>query len=189
MVTIRIAHEADTAVLALLGRITYVESHGRFIANKNDLSAYCDAAFSVAKTRKDLGNSKNMFFIMYKDQFPIGYAKVILNASHESVTSQKACRLERIYILNEFIPLKLGQQFLEFIEEKVTDLHMDTMWLTVYIENERAIKFYKRNTFKTVGAFNFLVNGTVYENWVLSKKYINENISKIKNEQSKTWAH
>ena len=170
MITIKVANEANTTTLALLGRITYVESHGQFIPNKNDLSIYCDKAFSVAKTRKDLKNAKNLFFIIYSNDFPIGYAKLILNATHESVTSPNACRLERIYILNEFIPLKIGQQLLHFVEDKAKTLQMDTMWLSVYIKNDRAINFYQRNQFKNVGALNFLVNGIAYENIVFSKK-------------------
>ncbi|MEM6720724.1 MAG: GNAT family N-acetyltransferase [Bacteroidota bacterium] len=187
MIKIKIATEADATILALLGRITYVESHGHFITNKNDLSAYCNTAFSVAKARKDLKNSQHIFFILYKADFPIGYAKLVLNTSHESVNSQNVCRLERIYILDEFIPLKIGQQFLEVIEQKARELHMDTMWLTVYIKNDRAIKFYKRNAFKNAGTFNFLINGTGYENTVFSKKYTDERIFKIKNEQSEAW--
>ncbi|MCH2195977.1 hypothetical protein [Kordia sp.] len=97
MITIKIVNEADTSVLTVLGRITYVESHGHFIPNKNNLSKYCDGAFSVAKTRNDLKNTNNIFFLIYSNDYPIGYAKFILNATHESVASDNVCRLERIY--------------------------------------------------------------------------------------------
>ncbi|WP_298511614.1 N-acetyltransferase [uncultured Kordia sp.] len=170
MIEIKIANTADVHVLALLGRVTYVESHGHFIENKNDLSKYCDNAFSVAKTTQDLQDSKNIFYILYLDDLPIGYAKLVLNVFHESIASQNNCRLERIYILNEFIPLKIGQQLLNFLEEKATALDLDTMWLSVYVKNYRAIRFYERNEFKNVGELNFLVNGIEYENTVFSKK-------------------
>jgi ribosomal protein S18 acetylase RimI-like enzyme len=170
MIKIEIATEASTEVLALLGRITYAESHGHFIDDKNDLLHYIDQAFSVSKTKQDINNPKILFYIIYADDFPIGYAKIILNAIHKSIVSQNNCQLERIYILNDFIPLKIGQQFLSFIEEKAKALQMDTMWLAVYIENNRAIRFYQRNKFKNVGAINFLVNGIEYENIVYSKK-------------------
>lgn len=170
MITIRIATEADTNVLALLGRITYVESHGHFIDDKNDLTAYINNAFSVAKIKQDLNDPKNIFYIMLLNDLPIGYVKLVLHVKHESVVSQNNCRLEKIYILNEFIPLKVGQQFLNFIVEKARELQLDTMWLSVYIKNNRAIRFYERNEFKNVGELNFLVNGTTYENIVFSKK-------------------
>lgn len=170
MITITIATEADTEVLALLGRITYAESHGHFIDDKNDLTHYMNDAFSVARTKQDLNNAKNMFYLMYVDNLPVGYVKLILNATNEYVDSQNNCRLDRIYILNEFIPLKIGQQLLSFAEEKAKELQFDTMWLAVYTKNHRAIRFYERNEFIAVGELNFPVNGTVYENVVYSKK-------------------
>ncbi len=170
MIRIQLANEADTEMLALLGRITYLESHGHFIDNKTDLTAYVNKAFSVATTRKDLNNPTNIFYILFLNDLPIGFTKLVLNVAHESVVSNNNCRLERIYILNEFIPLKLGQQLLHFCIKKAQELQLDTMWLSVYIKNNRAIRFYEKNEFKAVGELNFEVNGTQYENTVFSKK-------------------
>lgn len=169
MIKIKIAQEADTDVLALLGRLTYAESHGDFIADKNDLLKYLDKHFSVSKTKQDINNPKHFFYIMLADDLPVGYAKLVLNAKHESIASQNNCRLERIYILIDFIPMKIGQQFLTFVEEKAKELKVDTLWLSVYIKNNRAIRFYERNEFKNVGELNFMVNGKEYENFVMSK--------------------
>ncbi len=170
MIKIQIAKEADTEVLALLGRITWAESHGHYIDDKNNLLKYLNLNFSISKTKQEINNSKNLFYIIYVDDLPVGYAKLVVNAINESVASQNNCRLERIFIQNEFIPLKIGQQLLTFVEEKAKELQLDTMWLTVYIKNKRAIRFYERNEFKNVGELNFLVNGKEYENIVFSKK-------------------
>jgi len=170
MIKINLAKHTDAAVLALLGRITYAESHGNFIDSKDDLSTYINDAFSVAKTKQDINNTKNLFYMLFVDDLPVGYAKLVVNAVHESVLSPNNCRLERIYILSDFIPLKIGQQLLTFVEEKVKELQLDTLWLSVYIQNNRAIRFYKRNKFKNVGELNFIVNGKEFENIVFSKK-------------------
>ncbi len=170
MIKIKIAKEADTVVLALLGRVTWAESHGHYIDDKNNLLKYLNKNFSVPKTKQDINNPKNLFYIVYVDDLPVGYAKLVVNTKHECVASQNNCRLERIFIQNEFIPLKIGQQLLTFVEEKAKALQLDTMWLSVYIKNNRAIRFYERNEFKNVGELNFLVNGKEYENLVFSKK-------------------
>lgn len=169
MIQIRIASEINTEVLALLGRITYAESHGRFIENKKDLLNYTKTAFSVSKIKQELNAINNVFYIIYVDDLPVGYAKLVLNESNINVNSNKSCLLERIYILADFIPLKIGYQFLTFLEEKAKAEDMDTMWLTVYIENEKAIRFYQRNDYKKVGETMFLVNEKEYDNMVLSK--------------------
>lgn len=170
MIKIQIAKEADTAILALLGRLTWAESHGHYIDDKNNLLKYLNSNFSVSKTKQEINNPKNLFYIIYVDDLPVGYAKLVVNAINESVASQNNCRLERIFIQNEFISLKIGQQLLTYVAKKAKALQLDTMWLTVYIKNKRAIRFYERNEFKNVGELNFFVNGKEYENIVFSKK-------------------
>ncbi|WP_299438525.1 GNAT family N-acetyltransferase [uncultured Aquimarina sp.] len=170
MIKIKIAKEVDTEVLTLLGRLTFAESHGHYIDDKNDLSKYLDENFSVSKMKQKIKDPKNRFYIVYADGLPVGYAKIVVNAKNESVASQNSCRLQRIFILNDFIPLRIGQKLLNFVEEKAKELLLDTMWLSVYIKNKRAIRFYERNEFENIGELNFLVNGKAYENIVFSKK-------------------
>lgn len=170
MIKIKLAREEDIDVLAHLGRQTWAESHGHYIDDKNDLLKYLDKNFSITKTKQDINNPKYRFYLMYVDHLPVGYAKIILNAINDSIPSDNNFRLERIFILNDFIPLKIGQQLLTFVEEKAKELQLDFMWLSVYIKNKRAIRFYERNEFKNLGQLNFIVNGKSYENIVFSKK-------------------
>jgi ribosomal protein S18 acetylase RimI-like enzyme len=169
MIKIQIAKEEDVVILALLGRLTWAESHGHYIDDKNNLLEYLNKNFSVSKIKQEINNPKNFFYIIYVDDLPVGYAKLVVKVLNESVVSQNNCRLERIFIQNQFIDLKIGQQLLDFVEEKVKELQLDTMWLSVYIKNMRAIRFYEKNEFKNVGKLNFVVNGKEYENIVFSK--------------------
>lgn len=170
MVTIRKATKADTTLLSLLSRVTYTESHGHFIDDKNDLLKYCEHAFSIKTTLEDLEDINNLFHIAYVDDFPVGYSKIVLNKPFEDKTEESSCRLERIYILNDFIPKKLGYNFLKFLEKTAISLNATSMWLSVYVKNEKAIQFYKRNDFIDFGIIDFVVNGKKYDNNVLSKK-------------------
>jgi len=169
MIKIEIVKKENATVLALLGRITYAESHKHYISDKKDLKNFLDEAYSINKTLHDLNNPQNLFYLIYIEDLPVGYAKLVLNEKHKSITSDNICRLERIYILNEFIPLKLGQRLLSFVEEESKTLQLDTIWLSVYIKNTRAIRFYEKNEFKKVGNLNFMVNDKDYENIVYSK--------------------
>ncbi len=169
MIEIKKTNENDTEILALLGRMTWAESHGQYIADKNDIPQYLNENFSISKTRQHLNNPNIHYYIIYVDGLPVGYVKLVVNASQEHVASQNKVQLERIFILNDFIPLKIGQQLLEHVEEQARALQLDTMWLSVYIKNNRAIRFYEKNNFKNVGELNFTVSGKSYENIVFSK--------------------
>ncbi|MDC1162180.1 GNAT family N-acetyltransferase [Tenacibaculum sp.] len=169
MIEIKVATNSDVEVIALLGRITYTESHGKYIENKDDLLNYNNKAFSIENTRVAVNKSNNIFYILYYNNLPIGYAKLVLNISFENLTKPNSCRLERIYILNDFLPLKLGQQLYNIVIEKALSLKFDTIWLSVYIKNERAINFYKKNKFTSIGTLQFKVDEREYPNTVFSK--------------------
>lgn len=169
MIKIKIATKADVEVLAMLGRLTWSESHGQYIEDKNEVLQYLEENFSVSKTKENLNNPSIQFYIIYANDLPAGYAKIILNKTNKNVVPQNSCQLERIFILNEFIPLKIGQQLLTFVEEQAKKLQFEAMWLTVYIKNKRAIRFYERNEFINVGELNFVVSGKGYENIVFAK--------------------
>ncbi len=170
MINIKIAKVEDAKIIALLGTITYSESHGAFINNKKDLNEYVNATFSVAKIKEEINDDNNIFYLVHLDELPVGYAKIVANTLHESVESENNCQLEKIYILDHFIPLKIGGQLFAHIEKKAKEMGKDTIWLSVYKENKRAIRFYLKNYFVEVGKSTFLVNGTGYENLVFSKK-------------------
>ncbi len=170
MIKIKIATIADVEVLAMLGRLTWSESHGPYIKDKNEVLQYLDENFSVSQTKQNIINPNQLFYIIYVNDLPAGYAKLVLNTGNKNVAPQNSCQLERIFILSEFIYLKIGQQLLTFAENQARKLQLNTMWLTVYIKNKRAIRFYERNEFKNVGELNFVVAGKGYENIVFSKK-------------------
>ena len=65
MIKIKKAKEKDIEVLALLGRLTWAESHGQYIDDKNNLSKYLDENFSVSKTKQNVNDPKQIFYIMY----------------------------------------------------------------------------------------------------------------------------
>ena len=172
MIRIEKAQIEDLEVIALLGRLTWYESHGPYVEDKNDVTKYLNENFSISKTTDNIKNPDIHYSIIYVDDLPAGYAKIIRNKPQENIESQNSCQLERIFILDEFIPLKIGQKLMSFVEEQAKDLRLDTLWLSVYIKNHRAIRFYQRNDFENVGALNFSVNDKLYENIVFSKKLV-----------------
>lgn len=169
MLTIKLAKKTDVELMALLSRITYSESHGEFIHDKNDLIQYNNNTFSIEKIENELNDKSNIFFIAFLNNFPVGYSKIVKNAKSEYLNSTNICRLERIYVLEEFLDKKIGRGLLNTILKTVKELKFEQIWLTTYIKNYRAIKFYEKNNFKHVGDFTFKVNDTPYPNFVYSK--------------------
>ena len=170
MLQIRRATINDATHIALLGRITYTESHGAYIENKQDLLEFYKTYYSVSQIRKEIEDSENLFWIVFLDELPIGFAKLSLNISYSKLGNSNSCKLQRLYILNDFIALKIGSQLQDIILKKATDLKFSTIWLTAYYKNTKGIRFYKKYGFNEVGSIDFYVNKTNYENLVFAKK-------------------
>lgn len=169
MLTIRRATIIDAVHIALLGRITYTESHGVYIKNKQDLLAFSEKNYSVFQIRKELKDSENLFWIVFSDELPIGFAKLSLNITYPKSINNNSCKLQRLYILNDFIALKIGSQLQDIILETAKNLKFNSIWLTAYYKNTKGIRFYKKYGFNEVGSIDFYVNETNYKNLIFNK--------------------
>ncbi|MEO9572067.1 MAG: GNAT family N-acetyltransferase [Polaribacter sp.] len=170
MLEIRRATVADAIHIALLGRITYTESHGEYIENKKNLLDFYNTNYSVSQIKKELNDESNVFWIVFSDELPIGFAKLCLNENYNNKPDSDYCKLQRLYILNDFNNLKIGSQLQEIILKKATDLKFKTIWLTAYYKNTKGLKFYKKYGFKKIGSIDFYVGETNYENLIFTKE-------------------
>ena len=169
MLEIRRANVNDAIHIALLGRITYTESHGDFIEDKQNLLDFYNTHYAVSNIRKELNDENNLFWIVFSDELPIGFAKLCLNENHANKLDKEYCKLQRLYILNDFIALKIGSQLQDLILQEAIDLNFKTIWLTAYYKNTKGIKFYKKYGFEKVGEIDFIVGDTNYPNLIFAK--------------------
>lgn len=170
MLEIRKANSNDATHIALLGRITYTESHGNFIEDKQNLLDFYKKYYSVAQIKSEINDENNLFWIVFIDELPIGFAKLSLNVNYADSKDTNFCKLQRLYILNDFINLKIGSQLQDLILQKAIDLQFKTIWLTAYYKNIKGIKFYQKYGFKEVGSIDFFVGETNYENLIFAKE-------------------
>jgi ribosomal protein S18 acetylase RimI-like enzyme len=169
MITIRKATAADATYIALLGRVTYTESHGDYIEEKKDLLKFYDEYYSVSKIREELNDAENLFWIVFSDELPIGFAKLSLNINYPELNIINACKLQRLYVLNDFIGLKIGSQLQEIILKEANNLKFKSIWLTAYYKNKKGIRFYQKYGFKEIGSIDFFVAKSNYPNLVFIK--------------------
>lgn len=169
MIKIKQATFDDAVIIALLGRITFVESHSDFVKNEKAVKAFCNSEFNVAKIKDDLQNKNLLFWLVFYEDLPVGFAKVNLNKTHSILKSHKVCKLDKIYILNDFLGLKLGAKLHAEIINKIQELQFHFIWLVTYIYNYKAIKFYENHDYKKSGFEDFMVDGKGYKNHIMIK--------------------
>ncbi len=170
MILIRKAKAEDAPVIALLGRTTFRESFGHLFSDPNDLLVYFDKTFEVAKIKMSLKKESNVYWLAFYNELPVGYAKLKLNSPSAFLADEPACQLQKIYVLKDFLSKKIGHQLQSLLLEEAREKEFQTIWLSVYVENPRAIAFYERNGFKHIGFHNFQIGKEDFKFSAMAKK-------------------
>ena len=171
MTSIVAATVDDISVLAKIGRRSLLESHGHS-APTEIMHAYVDEKFTEDAIAQELSDAANLFHIIYHNGKPAGYSKTICNQPLDQFPQQRLTKLERLYLLSEFYDLKLGHQLLQYNIDLSKQLGEDGMWLYVWKENERAMRFYGKWGFQIVGDGWFRLTEThANPNWQMLLKY------------------
>jgi ribosomal protein S18 acetylase RimI-like enzyme len=167
---IRIATKVDAGYIALLGRITFTETFGHYFSNKLDLTTYLDSTFSVEKIESSFLKPNNIYWIAFVDRLAVGFAKLKLNSQFEFIESNDVCQLQKIYVLKDFLSLKIGFKMQSMLLKKAQEEGFETIWLSVLNSNQRAINFYTKNEFKSIGHHNFTIGQEDFKFIAMSKQ-------------------
>ncbi len=149
----------NAPLLAHLGRLSFIESHGSS-ATAEIVEEYVSESFSLENCKKELVDPNNIYYFIYYNQKPAGYSKIILNSGHPNIKTENVTKLERLYLLKEFYHLQLGIQLLNFNIALSKENKQNGMWVFVWKGNERAVNFYKKTGFQTVGEYFFKLTET-----------------------------
>lgn len=171
MISLRRLAPADASMLASLGSITVLQSHGHS-APAGVMQAYADKSFSEEACRAELLDEANVFYAAFHNNEPAGYFKIVMNAPHRLVPLQPVTKLERLYLLDWFHGLSLGYRLLQQAVALSKAAGEKGMWLDVWKGNEKAIKFYQKQGFETVGEGEFPLTKTrVNPIWVMMLRH------------------
>ena len=169
-IEIRLAKKEDAPFIALLGRTTFTETFGHFFRDQKDLIDYYNLTFSVQKIEAGIEQPNNVFWVAFVNRLPVGYAKLKLHSPSDFIESKGVCQLQKIYVLKDFLSMKIGFQLQNSLLEKAKELNFDAIWLSVLHSNERAINFYKKGGYETIGKHDFQIGKENFEFVAMSKQ-------------------
>ena len=162
-IEIRLAKEKDAQFIALLGRVTFTETFGHLFRDQQDLIDYYNYTFSFQKIEDGIKKQNNIFWIAFVNQLPVGYAKLKLNSESEFIESKDVCQLQKIYVLKDFLSMGIGFELQDALLNEAKELGFKKVWLSVLNSNERAINFYKKTGFESIGNHDFQIGKENFE--------------------------
>ncbi|SDR77163.1 Acetyltransferase (GNAT) family protein [Polaribacter sp. KT25b] len=151
----------DAQILSVIGKTAFLTAHGHS-APQTDIDNYVDNNLTENNFLKELEDTNNIYYLIFSDDTIAGYSKIVLNTENENIDAKNITLLSRIYLLKEFYGLNLGKELFNFNVKVSKENNQKGIWLAVWVENKRAIKFYEKAGFVKVGKFDFKISETHY---------------------------
>jgi len=136
----------DFEKLREIGKLTFAETFSSDNSEEN-MMEYLENGFSTEKLKTELTDKNAEFYFAEFDGKVIGYLKVNVGQSQTEIKIKNALEIERIYVLKEFHGKKVGQILYEKALQLAKEKKVEYVWLGVWEQNPRAIRFYEKNGF------------------------------------------
>ncbi|NEW79112.1 MAG: GNAT family N-acetyltransferase [Gelidibacter sp.] len=153
---IRKATHKDAELLLNIGRQTFFEKFTENNSEENMLK-YAAEAYTSEKILSELNNPNSQFYLAKLNNKAVGYLKINFGDAQIELQDPQALELERIYVLKEFQGRKIGQMLFNKTIELAKKAAVNYVWLGVWEENLRAIKFYEKNGLKAFSKHIFML--------------------------------
>lgn len=166
-VTYRPAARADAALIAAIFESSFCDTFAH-LYRPEDLAQFL-SGFSVEEWEKELGDRAFAFRIADADGVPVGYVKLgPFNLPLQAEDSPLLLR--QIYLLKPYRGLGIAQALMEWAIAEAVRRAAKTLYLTVYVDNDRARRLYERYGFEAVGRYDFMVGSHADQDVIMRKR-------------------
>ncbi|UCH66583.1 MAG: GNAT family N-acetyltransferase [Ignavibacterium sp.] len=123
--------------------------------SSDDMEVYVQDRFGKEVLISAISNPETEFYIARLNGKTIGYLKINLGDAQTDINDQDGMEIERIYTLSEYFGKNVGKLLLEKAVEAAKEKNVKYVWLGVWENNPRAIRFYEKNGFVPFGNHGF----------------------------------
>lgn len=123
--------------------------------SKQAMQSYLEDNLTKNKFDQQLLNTNSEFFFAKIDSDYAGYLKLNKNEAQTEKGFENSLEIERIYVLQRFQGYRVGKALLAKSIESAKEQNLNKIWLGVWQQNHKAIRFYEKNAFTMIGQHEF----------------------------------
>ena len=131
------------------------------VNTEEDMQKYLLENLSIEKLNSELENPNSEFYFAENNDEILGYLKLNFKDAQTEKLEENHFEIERIYVLKAFLGQKIGQILFNKAIEIGREKNLEYVWLGVWEENHRAIRFYGKNGFEIFGKHDFVLGEDV----------------------------
>lgn len=144
----------EVEALQKIGKKTFLDTFAQH-NSENNMKNYLEESFATAKLTAELSDPDSSFYFAKHHGEVVGYMKINVAAAQTEIRDARSLEIERIYVSKDFQGRKVGQLLYERAIEIAKEKDLDYVWLGVWENNARALRFYEKNGFKQFGQHVF----------------------------------
>ncbi|MFV8346908.1 GNAT family N-acetyltransferase [Flavobacterium sp. ZB4P13] len=145
-IEIRKATLSDLETIQNISIQTFKETFAAVNTPEN-IANYIKESFNAEQLTTELNNANSQFYLAYSNTEPVGYLKINFGDAQTETINENALEVHRIYVLQTFHGKNIGQLLLDEVKKIAQRTGVDYIWLGVWEENHRALRFYTKNGF------------------------------------------
>ena len=145
-IEIRKATVSDLETIQNISSQTFKETFAAVNTPEN-IANYVRESFNSEQLETELNNANSQFYIAYSDSEAVGYLKINFGDAQTESINENALEVQRIYVLQNFHGKNIGQLLLDEVKKIAKSSGVNSVWLGVWEENHRALRFYAKNGF------------------------------------------
>lgn len=159
-IKVRKITSVDLTDLVKISRQTFTETFEE-VNSEEDMQKYLSENLSEEQLQSELDNPESEFYFAENKDEILGYLKLNSGNSQTENKTENSIEIERIYVLKEFLRMKIGQLLLDHSIQIAKEKNAEFIWLGVWEHNERALKFYGKNGFEVYSKHDFVLGKDV----------------------------
>ena len=165
-ITYRDATARDAATIDRLFDTVFCDTFAH-LYRAEDLDTFL-ASFGIAEWEAELADPDYAYRIGEADGAPVGYVKLgPMNLPIEP--NGPAMLLQQLYILTAHQGTGVARGLMDWAIDECRRRAAQELYLTVYVDNHRAKRFYDRYGFEAVGRYDFMVGNHADEDIIMRK--------------------
>lgn len=152
--TIRLATSADARRLSALAARTFRQTYAAKL-DAAELELHIAQTFHERIQRDELCDPNRCTLLLIGDACELGYAQLRSAAAPGCTEGAAALELQRFYLEQQLIGRGMARPFMDAVKQAARERGSELLWLCVWEHNPRAIAFYEKCGFATVGEAGF----------------------------------
>jgi ribosomal protein S18 acetylase RimI-like enzyme len=143
-------------MLADFWRARYVETFAH-LYRPQDLNAFLQAHYAPVIQMAELVDYRFAHHLAFDNAGLVGACKIGAVTLPVDLGGVRAMELHRLYLVERAKGAGIADRLMEWFRARARDDKSKQLYIGVYSENARAIRFYQRHGFEKVGEYEFIV--------------------------------